>query len=229
MSTSKLRRAGRGHLHDALLYDSAAELTAAAVPFLLDGLAAGDAAVIAASARTAALLCEAVDDDPRVQVLERSAVYRERTPTAITAFRRLAQERAAEGSGRVRLVGEVDFGPTERDWLEWQRYEAVINDALAAWPLWGCASSTPSGSPTGSSTPHCGLTPPSSPPRAADPTRCSATPGDICARYRHHGSHWRTRRRGSLPGTSRTSSVFGTPSPPNLPPWTLPGRYSRTS
>ena len=38
---------------------------------------------------------------------------------------------------RVRVVGEVDFGPTERDWLEWQRYEAVINQALAAWPLWG--------------------------------------------------------------------------------------------
>ena len=37
----------------------------------------------------------------------------------------------------MRVVGEVDFGPTERDWLEWQRYEAVINDALAGWPLWG--------------------------------------------------------------------------------------------
>jgi anti-sigma regulatory factor (Ser/Thr protein kinase) len=31
----------------------------------------------------------------------------------------------------------VDFGPTEKDWLEWQRYEAVINEALGGWPLWG--------------------------------------------------------------------------------------------
>jgi anti-sigma regulatory factor (Ser/Thr protein kinase) len=31
----------------------------------------------------------------------------------------------------------VDFGPTERDWLEGQRYEAIINDALATLPLWG--------------------------------------------------------------------------------------------
>ena len=38
---------------------------------------------------------------------------------------------------RVRVVGEVDFGETERDWLEWQRYESVINEALAGWPLWG--------------------------------------------------------------------------------------------
>jgi anti-sigma regulatory factor (Ser/Thr protein kinase) len=137
MSTGKARQAARGHLHDALLYDSAAELTAAAVPFLLEGLAAGEAAVIAASARTAGILREALDDEPRVQVLERSAVYRKRTPTAITAFRRLAEQRSAEGIGRVRVVGEVDFGSTEREWLEWQRYEAVINDALAAWPLWG--------------------------------------------------------------------------------------------
>jgi anti-sigma regulatory factor (Ser/Thr protein kinase) len=38
---------------------------------------------------------------------------------------------------RVRVVGEVDFGPTGRDWLEWQRYESVINEALGDWPLWG--------------------------------------------------------------------------------------------
>ena len=126
-----------GYIHDAMLYDSVDELTAAAVPFLLQGLAAGDAAVIATGARTASVLTEALDEDPRVHVLGRSDVYRARTPTAITGFRRLAERCSAEGFGRVRVVGEVDFGRTERDWLEWQRYEAVINVALAAWPLWG--------------------------------------------------------------------------------------------
>ncbi|WP_448612576.1 anti-sigma factor RsbA family regulatory protein [Modestobacter sp. URMC 112] len=126
-----------GYVHDALLYDSVDDLTRAAAPFLRDGLAAGDAAVIAAGPRTAGVLTEALDDDPRLHVLERSDVYRTRTPAAITAFRRLAERCSADGIGRVRVVGEVDFGPTERDWLEWQRYEAVINVALAAWPLWG--------------------------------------------------------------------------------------------
>ena len=37
----------------------------------------------------------------------------------------------------MRVVGEVDFGATERDWIEWQRFESVINEALAGWPLWG--------------------------------------------------------------------------------------------
>ncbi len=131
------RGSAGGYVHDALLYDSVDELTGAAVPFLREGLAAGDAAVIAAGARTTSVLTEAVDGNPRVHVLGRSDVYGTRTPAAITAIRRLAERSAAEGIGRVRVVGEVDFGRTERDWLEWQRYEAVINIALAPWPLWG--------------------------------------------------------------------------------------------
>jgi anti-sigma regulatory factor (Ser/Thr protein kinase) len=125
------------YTHDALFFDSPGQLTDVAVPFLLEGLAAGEAAVVATSTGTANLLREAVDGDPRVHVIERGDVYRARTPTAITTFRRLAEQHAADGVKRVRVVGEVDFGPTERDWLEWQRYESVINDALAEWPLWG--------------------------------------------------------------------------------------------
>jgi anti-sigma regulatory factor (Ser/Thr protein kinase) len=112
-------------------------LVTVAAPFLMEGLAAGEAVVAAVSPRTAGLLRDAVDRDPRVHVLERGEVYRARTPAAITTFRRLADDYASAGIGRVRVVGEVDFGPTERDWLEWQRYEAVVNEALAEWPLWG--------------------------------------------------------------------------------------------
>jgi anti-sigma regulatory factor (Ser/Thr protein kinase) len=125
------------HTHDALLYDSPGQLVEIAVPFLLQGLDAGDAAVIATGAGTADLLREAIGGHPGLHVLERGDVYRTRTPAAITTFRRLAELRASEGARRVRVVGEVDFGPTERNWLEWQRYEAVVNDALAGWPLWG--------------------------------------------------------------------------------------------
>ncbi|SFF83883.1 sensor histidine kinase [Blastococcus tunisiensis] len=125
------------YLHDALIHDGPDELAATAVPFLLEGLAAGEAAVVVTRDETATVLRDALGSDPRVHVLDRDDVYRARTPTAITAFRRLAEQRAAEGVSRVRVVGEVDFGETERDWLEWQRYESVINVALGEWPLWG--------------------------------------------------------------------------------------------
>jgi anti-sigma regulatory factor (Ser/Thr protein kinase) len=134
---ARARPPSKGYPHDALLYESPDQLADVAVPFLLEGLAAGEAALIATAAGTAETLRDAVDGDPRVHVLERGDVYRARTPTAITTFRRLAEQRVADGIARVRVVGEVDFGPTERDWLEWQRYESVINEALADWPLWG--------------------------------------------------------------------------------------------
>jgi anti-sigma regulatory factor (Ser/Thr protein kinase) len=126
-----------GFRHDALLFDSPADLVEVAVPWLREGLEAGDAAVIAASADTADVLREALDGDQRVHVLERGDVYRARTPTAITTFRNLRDERSTVPGSTVRVVGELDFGPTERDWLEWQRYEAVINEALHGWSLWG--------------------------------------------------------------------------------------------
>ena len=127
----------REYRHDAFLYDDDEHLARVAAPFLRDGLAAGDAAVVAASPRVAAVLREAVGAHPLLHVLERHDAYRARTPSAITTFRGLAEQYAGNGVPRVRVVGEVDFGATERDWLEWQRYESVINEALADWPLWG--------------------------------------------------------------------------------------------
>ncbi len=123
--------------HDSLFYDDDEQLARLAAPFVRAGLDAGEAVVLTTTPRATRVLCEAVGHHPLLHVTERSDAYRTRTPTAIAAFRSLADELTAEGVSRVRVVGEVDFGATERDWLEWQRYESVINEALAPWPLWG--------------------------------------------------------------------------------------------
>jgi anti-sigma regulatory factor (Ser/Thr protein kinase) len=125
------------HQHDLAVYDSPEQLVAVAVPFLRAGLAAGDAAVIAIEDSCARLLIDALGDADDIVVAERQGVYRARPPAAITAFRKLTEERTQAGHPRVRVVGETDFGPTAREWLEWQRYEAVINRALRPQPLWG--------------------------------------------------------------------------------------------
>ncbi|MGY1696692.1 MULTISPECIES: anti-sigma factor RsbA family regulatory protein [unclassified Geodermatophilus] len=126
-----------GYVHDALLYDDPGRLVDVVVPFLREGLAAGEAAVLATGPRTAGVVRDALDDDPRLLVVDRSEAYRGRTPAAITGFRRLADRHAAAGVPRVRVVGETDFGTTEQERYEWQRYEAVVNVALADRPLWG--------------------------------------------------------------------------------------------
>jgi anti-sigma regulatory factor (Ser/Thr protein kinase) len=130
-------RADPGFVHDALLYDTPGQLIDAAVPFLLDGLAAGDAAVLAAGPETTTLLRDALGNDPRILVLEQDAVYRSSTATAITEFRKLAAQRQPAPGRRVRVIGEVDFGDTAADRAEWQCYESIINHAYAASPLWG--------------------------------------------------------------------------------------------
>jgi hypothetical protein len=215
------RGSAGGYIHDALLYDSTDELAAAAVPFLMDGLAAGDAAVIATSTRTAALLTEAIDADPRVHVLARSDAYRARTPAAILTSRRLAEQRSTDSSRRVRVVGEVDFGRTERDWLEWQRYEAVINHALAAWPLWGlCVYDNQRLSEQileSAIRTHPHLVTPHW--RGTNPL--FGDPAAICAPFRCRGSRWRTPRPDIWTRTSPITSACGTPSPRSLPLWTL--------
>jgi anti-sigma regulatory factor (Ser/Thr protein kinase) len=127
----------RDYRHDGLLYDDDEHLVRVAAPFLRDGLAAGDAALIATTPRAAGVLREAVGDHPLLHVLDRRDAYPARTPAGITRLRRLAEQHAGEGVPQVRVVGEVDFGATERDWLEWQRYESVVNEALLDSPLWG--------------------------------------------------------------------------------------------
>ncbi|MCZ2847128.1 sensor histidine kinase [Modestobacter sp. VKM Ac-2978] len=125
--------------HDLVLHSSAEELAAVAVPFLRAGLEAGEAAVITTSEPSATMLRDALGDE-HVHVLPQHEVYQARTPAAITAFRRLAERVTGRGHARLRVVGETDFGKTPRDWLEWQRYEAVLNEAMRSWPTWGlCA------------------------------------------------------------------------------------------
>jgi anti-sigma regulatory factor (Ser/Thr protein kinase) len=123
-------------LHDALFFSSPDELAAATVPFVREGLAAGDAVVVSASPAAADVVRATVDDD-RLRVVPWAEAYARRTPAAVTALRRLGDELTATGARRVRVIGETDFGRTQRDWLEWQRYEAVVNQALTGWPLWG--------------------------------------------------------------------------------------------
>ncbi len=132
-----------GLVHDALLYDDDAVLTTVAARFLADGLAAGEAAALIAGPSTAEAVRDALGDDPLLHVVDPADAYGARPPATIAALRRLVDRSVAAGAARVRVVGETRFGTTEQDRYEWQRYEAVVNAALADLPLWGlCAFDT---------------------------------------------------------------------------------------
>jgi anti-sigma regulatory factor (Ser/Thr protein kinase) len=126
--------AERGYRHTALLYDSTDELLTAAVPFLVEGLAAGEVAVLSCGREHSALLAEALGADARVVVMDREAIYT-RPTAAVAAYRRMMLRQVADGASRVRLVGEVRVGDGPEDLATWARFEAVCNVALAPLPL----------------------------------------------------------------------------------------------
>ena len=125
-----------GYAHDALLYGSDQELLSDAVAFVRAGVDAGETTMVVCTEPTSALLRAALDGDPRVVFSTGSEVYR-RTPQTILAFQQLLEREVAAGARRVRVVGEVVFGEHPASWSEWARYEAVINRAVAPYPVWG--------------------------------------------------------------------------------------------
>ena len=95
-----------GYVHHALLFDSDAGLVQVAVPYLQEGLAAGDAVVVvlACEDRKNQLLVDALGGNPRIGFLERSRTYL-RVPVAVAAYRRMIEGQLTAGARRVRLVG----------------------------------------------------------------------------------------------------------------------------
>ncbi|MGY1633062.1 anti-sigma factor RsbA family regulatory protein [Geodermatophilus sp. SYSU D01186] len=125
---------GPADLHAALLYRTAEELVSAAVPFLADGLAVGETAVLACRNENSALLAEALGHDDRVLVLPREGIYT-RTAHAIATFRRVVRRQVAAGAPGVWLFAEVPVDQSGDGWHEWHRCEAILNVALGPLPL----------------------------------------------------------------------------------------------
>ncbi|MGC9669927.1 anti-sigma factor RsbA family regulatory protein [Planosporangium sp. 12N6] len=119
------------HVHQMLLWESPDDLLTAAVPFLRAGLTAGDAAILACRDEYNALLAGALGRDPRVDRVRSAGIYTRAAVTAET-YRRLINQRIDAGARRVRVVGEPNFGTGPDAWAECERYEAIVNVALAA-------------------------------------------------------------------------------------------------
>jgi anti-sigma regulatory factor (Ser/Thr protein kinase) len=121
--------------HDAMFYASDAEFVSALVPFARAGLEQDDAVVAAVTRTNIALLRDALGADASaVAFIDRDEWYR-RPATTVAGWQRLLAEATARGHQRMRLIGEVGFGP-DRHHPTWTRYEAALNDVFAQAPAW---------------------------------------------------------------------------------------------
>jgi anti-sigma regulatory factor (Ser/Thr protein kinase) len=124
------------HGHGAAVVSGPDELLAVALPFLDAGLRAGDLVALTCPQETVQLIsrelgerARAVESDPRMSLLGA------RAPDALTMCRRYLERATTSGSGRLRVVAEVDFGNDPADWREGQRFESVYNRLLGSAPV----------------------------------------------------------------------------------------------
>jgi anti-sigma regulatory factor (Ser/Thr protein kinase) len=135
-TAARAHELARHATHGAAVVGSEAELLAAALPFLDEGLRAGDLVALTCPPDTVTLLCRelgeqasSVASDPRMSLLG------SRAPDALTMCSRYLERAVGQGSGRLRVVAEVDFGSEPADWREGQRFESVYNRLMAGAPV----------------------------------------------------------------------------------------------
>jgi AcrR family transcriptional regulator len=123
--------------HEALVYSSDEEFLTRVLPFVHDGISAGQPVMAVLMPDKFALLCAALGDDAeRISFVDARSHYR-RPAHALAQYRQqLDEELSRPGVELVRVVGELPFGTTEQDHAEWIRYESVINQAWADYPVW---------------------------------------------------------------------------------------------
>jgi anti-sigma regulatory factor (Ser/Thr protein kinase) len=135
-SDARARQGAARPAHGAAVVGSETELLATALPFLEEGLRAGDLVALTCPPDTVALLCRelgeqasSVESDPRMSLLG------SRAPDALTMCSRYLERAVGQGSGRLRVLSEVDFGPEPADWREGQRFESVYNRLMGDAPV----------------------------------------------------------------------------------------------
>jgi anti-sigma regulatory factor (Ser/Thr protein kinase) len=120
--------------HAALFFRSDEEFLARAVPYLQEGLSAGETALIVCDEEHNAQLARALPDDAHVMVLPRSAVYT-RAAHACVTYERLIHRLLADGAQGARLINEPPYGSEPEAWRAWTTLEAVSNVILKSLPL----------------------------------------------------------------------------------------------
>ena len=129
-------RGQAGHFHEAGFYGSETEFRALIVPFVEEGIAAGEPVIVGYDGRKNALVRSWLTDPSAVTFLADNSVYA--TPArAIAAYRRLFELHAAEGAGQIRVTGVPPHPGNGGSFEGWDRYEAAVNTVWDDLPVWG--------------------------------------------------------------------------------------------
>src|SRR5436190_1025858 len=125
-----------GHFHEAGFYGSDAEFAALIVPFVEEGVAAGEPVIIGYDDRKAGLLRSWLADPSAVEFIADRGLYAA-PARAIATYRRLFEFHAAMGAGQIRIAGDVPHPGNGGRFEGWDRYECAVNTVWQDFPVWG--------------------------------------------------------------------------------------------
>lgn len=131
------RSHGGGCRHEALVYSSATEFVAGALPFMRQALASGEHLLVILREEGRVALQEALGEDAaRAEFRDANEWYRS-PEHAIEQYTSYLDDVLDGGVPRVRVVAEVVWpeGLPPEDVAAWKRYEAGVSAVLASVPV----------------------------------------------------------------------------------------------
>jgi anti-sigma regulatory factor (Ser/Thr protein kinase) len=141
-----MRHRADGFRHNALVYGSQDEYLARVVPFLKEGIEAGEGAVVAHTKPGLAMMREALGADAdQVRFVDVSSAYT-RPARTLAAYHEV-WARQLQQTPTLRAVADVQFGSDPGEGDLWTGYEAVFNRSFAHLPAWVICSYNANGTP----------------------------------------------------------------------------------
>ena len=125
-----------GYFHEAALYGSDDEFLAVVLPFLTDGVDAGEPTLVTLGEANSQLVRSALTNTRGISFMPGEMQYA-RPAASIRAYQELMAEHTRKGATQIRIVGDVPHPGVGVEWGWWARYEAAVNDAYDAYPVWG--------------------------------------------------------------------------------------------
>jgi anti-sigma regulatory factor (Ser/Thr protein kinase) len=121
--------------HNAFVYEGDDQYVESSVGFLRQGLADGEGIVVANLPSRLELIRKALGADATRAIFVDVASLYTRPARTIAAYSQTLNW-LLESFPSVRLIAEVQYGPTVTEWDEWIGYEAMFTHATAGIPAW---------------------------------------------------------------------------------------------
>lgn len=127
----------RGDRHDAAVYASDDQLRAVAVPFVADGVGAGEPVVLALPpAESEVVLGSLPGGLDGVTLVPHGELY-QRPALSLLALQRLVADLRADAAATVRVLAATPLPPVDgASWQPWARFESHLTSALAGTGAW---------------------------------------------------------------------------------------------